>query len=161
MQYLVKQRIFTFFKNKFDIYNENNEVEFHVESNFFIPYKLFFYDKDKKLIMVIKKRYFRVMPRYDIVIDKKFVAFIKKRVTLITKKFMVKSKKEAFNDIKIQGDILGFNFNFTKFGNLLASVDKKFLTFGDKYRVNITDEENKEFYLASAIIIDEMVHKRK
>lgn len=161
MQYIVKQKIFTIFKNKFDIYNEENQLEFHVVSNIFFPYKLFFYNDKNELIMVIKKRYFKVLKRYDIWIDNKFLASVKKRITLVTKKFKVKSKNEQFNEIKVQGDILGFNFNFTKDGVLLSSINKKFITIGDRYRINIEDTNNKEFYLALAIVIDEMVHKRK
>ncbi|MDD4211427.1 MAG: hypothetical protein PHC46_03440, partial [Clostridia bacterium] len=55
----------------------------------------------------------------------------------------------------------GFSFQFMKDEKLVASVGKKFLSVGDKYSLDIKDEENKDVYLAVAIVIDDIVHKSR
>lgn len=160
MKFFVQQKILTFFRNEYDIKDEDGNIAFHVKSNFFIPYKLTFYNNKEEVVLVVRKRYFRILQRYDIVVDNKLVAFLKQKVSVFQKKFKIISKTtEALNDIQIQGDVFGFSFQMAKDNNAVANISKKFLAIGDKYSIEINDEANKNIYLAIAITIDDIVHK--
>ena len=161
MKYSVQQKILTLLRNQYDIKDEKENAIYHVKSSIMFPYKLTFYDNKEEVVLQIKKRYFRAFPRYDIRVNDELVAILKAKFGVFKKKFKIVSKKEQLNDTKIQGDIIGFSFQFTKDEKLVASVGKKFLSVGDKYSLDIQDEDNKDIYLAVAIVVDDIVHKNK
>lgn len=161
MKYSVQQKILTLLRNQYDVKDEEGNVIYHVKSSIMFPYKLTFYNNKEEIVLLIKKRYLRAFPRYDVRINNELVAILKAKFGVFKKKFKIISKKEQLNNIKIQGDILGFSFQFMKDEKLVASVGKKFLSVGDKYSLDIKDEENKDVYLAVAIVIDDIVHKSR
>lgn len=161
MKFFVQQKILTLLRNEYEIKDEEGNIIFYVKSSILFPYKLTFYNNKKEVILQIKKRYFRFLPRYDIKVDNKLVAILKGKISIFQKKFKTISKTEELNDIQIQGDILGFSFQFIKDNKAVASVGKKLISIGDRYAIDVKDEDNKNIYLAIAITIDDIVHKRK
>lgn len=161
MKYAVQQKVLTVFRNQYDIKDETENSVFYVKSNLTFPYKLTFYNEKDEIVLQIKKRYFRILKRYDINMDKKRVLILKRRIGIFQKRFKTKSKTSELDNLKIQGDIIGFNFKVTKGETLIASVGKKFLSVGDKYAIDIQEKEHSIVYLALVIVIDDILHKNK
>lgn len=157
MKYSVKQKVLSL-RNQYEIRDEEGNFVYYVRSTFTIPYKLNFYNEQKELVMQIRKRYFRLLKRYDIKKDKEILAMLKQKFAIFKKNFKVISNLERLENVEIQGDIIGLSFQFTANGELVASVSKKILTVGDRYVVDVVDEKNKDIYLALAIALDDIVH---
>ena len=64
------------------------------------PYKLTFYNNKEEIVLLIKKRYLRAFPRYDVRINNELVAILKAKFGVFKKKFKIISKKEQLNNIK-------------------------------------------------------------
>lgn len=162
MRFFVKQKILRFIRNEFDIADENGNFVYKVKSTLTIPYKLRFYNQENQIVFEVCKRYFRILSRYDIRQNKQTLAIIKSRISVLTNKFQIISENENINGIKVVGDIFGLSFDLTKTNDeTVAVISKKYISIGDKYSIEILDEQNKDIYLAIAIVIDDIIHKSK
>lgn len=160
--YLVKQRLFNLWRSSFYIQNEAGENCFLVKSDVSLLYRLTIYNLNNQPLIKIKKRYFRVFPRYDVYSpDKKFLFKVKAKFSVFSRKAKIKSKDPAYNGLKIKGDILAWEFDIEKGDKVLARISKKLLRLTDTYTVSVLDEQEAVKYLAIAIILDCMHHRQK
>ena len=161
MKYFVEQKVLTLVRAVFKIYNEQDEIVYNVKSKIMIPRRLIIYDKEENEVLRIRKRYFRATPRYDVMIGKERQVRIIKKIRMFKKKFVLRSKNPDLDKIIIDGDIIGKGFEIARDNEVFATVNKKFFSIGDKYLIDIHDEQYALIYLGIAIAIDEMVHKGK
>lgn len=161
MKFFVRQKILTLLTSKYEIMDESGNLVFFVKSNIFFPYKLTFFNENGEAVLQIKKRYFRILSRYDIKIQDQLVAILKRKYSIFQKKFKIKSDLEQLNNIQMQGDIFSYSFQMVKDNKAIASISKKFLSIGDKYTVDIKDIDNRDVYLAVAVAIDDILHKKR
>lgn len=56
--------------------------------------------------------------------------------------------------IEIKGDWLDMNFRVLHQGELVGTVSKKWFSWGDSYKVEITKEELEELMIAIVVAID-------
>ncbi|MDD4111280.1 MAG: LURP-one-related family protein [Clostridia bacterium] len=163
MQYFIQQKILTFFRKKYEIQNSEGEIIYQVKSNIWFPFKLTVSDLNNKPLIVIKKRYFRIFPRFDVYSteSKTMLAKIKAKLGILEKRFNIYSSNPEFNNLKIHGDVIGLSFQIMKDNEVLATVNKKILNIGDKYSVQINDDKNSMLYFAIVLTLDTIVHTRK
>jgi len=60
----------------------------------------------------------------------------------------------------MQGNFLAHDFSILKDSKVVATVDKKWLSFADTYMVEISDDEDQAFMLAMIIVIDQVIHDK-
>ena len=160
--YVIKQRLFNIWRSSFYIKNEQDVDSFFVKSDAHLLARLTIYDMDNQPLVKIKKRYFRILPRYDVCTPNGDLIFaVKSRFTIFTKKLKVVSKNPEFDGMKIKGNILAWEFDVNKDENIVARISKKILRIADSYCVAIADEANTILYLALAIIVDCVHHKKR
>jgi uncharacterized protein YxjI len=46
-------------------------------------------------------------------------------------------------------------------GSVVAQINKRWLSFGNTYQIDINEEENYAFILAMVIVIDQVLHDDK
>jgi len=162
MNYFINQRFFNIWRNSFFIRNESGENSYEVKSNFSLLRRLTIYDMDGSPQITIKKRYFRVLPRYDVYSSNKdFIFSVKSKFSILTKKCKIKSKDDNLNNIIIEGNILAWNFKIKQGDDVLVEISKKILKIADSYCISINDESNSLSYLAMIIILDLLFHKKR
>lgn len=160
--YLIKQRIFNLWRSSFYIQNEAGENCFLVKSDVRFLFRLTIYDLNNNPLIKIKKRYFRVFPRYDVYSPEgKLLFFVKSKFALFSKKAKIQSQDSAYNGLRIKGNILAWEFDIEKDDKVLARISKKLLRLSDTYTVQVADEENAVKYLAIGIIMDCIHHRGK
>lgn len=146
MKLFVKEKLFSI-HNKYYIYNENEEVEYEIESKFIsIGDKTTIYDKNHNVVAYIEQKIFHLMPHYNVYIKGEYKYQIKKKFKIF------KNDYELSNLYKVDGSI--FNLNFTivnNYGKEIALVNRKFLSIGDKYQIEILDEN--DIYTILTIIV--------
>ena len=146
MKLFVKEKLLSM-HNRYYIYNENEELAYEIESKVIsIGEKTTIYDKNHNVVAYIEQEIFHLMPHYNVYIEDEYKYQIKKKF----KPF--KNDYELSNLYKVDGST--FNLNFTiinNYGKKIALVNRKFLSIGDKYQIEILDE--KDIYTILTIIV--------
>lgn len=160
--FLVKQRLFNIWRSSFYIQNDAGQDCFQVKSDVHLLFRLTIYDLNGQPLAKIKKRYFRIFPRYDVYSpDGQLLFKVKAKFSLFTRKAKIISKSPDYNGLKINGNILAWEFDIDQGDRTVARISKKLLKLSDTYSVSILDEMDAVNYLAIAIIMDCMHHKQK
>jgi uncharacterized protein YxjI len=96
-------------------------------------------------------------PTYEITRNGESAAVVKKHLfTLMRCKFTVDVPGPG--DPEAQGNFLDMEYTFTRAGQLVAEVSKRWFTFADTYGVDVQDGEDDVLILASTVLIDKVCH---
>ena len=146
MKLFVKEKLFSI-HNRYYIYDENDEMAYEIESKAIsIGDKTTIYDKNHNTIAYIEQELFHFTPHYNVYIEGDYKYQIKKKFQFL------KNDYELSNLYKVEGST--FNLNFTiinNYGKEIALVNRKFLSIGDKYQIEIIDEN--DIYIILTIIV--------
>ena len=142
-------------KPKFDIFDQNENTVYHVEGDLArLNYSI---QRNGTEVLKIKKKLVAIMPEFTITQGAAEVAKLKKKM-----KFSSPELNGTVNgkELKIQGDILGYDFDIQIGGQTIGHVDTAVTLWSDCYRIRIYDESLKDMVIALAIICD-MVHNQE
>lgn len=155
MRFLVKQKVFSFGDN-FVIKDDRDNHRFIVKGKVFaLGDKLRIYDLEGQELFYIEQKLLRLLPEYTIYKSGQAVATVKKDFTFFRPRFSIWS---IYGNYTIQGNLLGMDFSINKDGKTVAQVSKRWLSFGDTYSVDISDDEDYAFILTLVIVIDQVLH---
>ncbi len=148
MKLLLKQRVFSWL-DKYDIYNENQEVEFHIQGKMSLGRVLEIYDKDNRHVATIEKKIMCLLPTYKIYLGGKEIGTIKKEFTFFKPKFIV-----DYNGWDVEGDFWDWNYKIKSSNNIIANIQKEYFAFSDVYAIDVVDSENMLDSLLVVLAID-------
>ena len=159
MKFYIKQKVFTF-KDKFTIMDEKQNVLYEIKGKFIsIKNKLELVNQKGELLLRSERKVFTFMPKYSIYNLKN------QQVALVRKIFAFKPKFDLLIPNKsyyVDGSFFGHSFGiYDEKRNMVASISKKIISWGDTYEIEIKNEEDKELFMFVVIIIDQVVHERK
>lgn len=155
MRYKIKQKIFSFGDSFYIKDNSGNDV-FRVQGKVFaLGDKLKIYDMQGNELIYIEQKLLRFLPEYSLFRNGTLIARVKKELSFFRPKFVIDSMMGSFS---IEGEIFSHDFSIVKSGRTIASVNKKWISFGDVYEANINDNEDQAFMLALVIVIDQVIH---
>jgi len=158
MRYVIRQKIFSF-ADKFTINNEDGRPMYDVVGKFFtLGDKLNIYDMDNNHLIYIEQKIFRLLAEYILYENNEMVARVKKQLSIIRPRLNIDS---IYGDFTIDGNVLRYNFDIKKNGNVVASIRKKLLSLTDVYTIDIDDSEDQAFILSLVIVIDQIFHHNK
>ena len=148
MKLFVKEKLFSM-HNKYYIYNEDNEMVYEIVSKIIsIGDKTTIYDAKQNVIAYIEQEILHLMPHYNVYINDEFKYQIKKKFQLF------KNDYELSNMYKVDGSPFSYNFIITNSENkAVAVVSREFLTLGDKYQIEILDENDLNTILTIIVAI--------
>jgi uncharacterized protein YxjI len=157
MRYLMKQKLFSW-GDDFAIKNEAGEDVFFVNGKAFsLGEKLSFQDMQKNELAFIRQKLLAWGPTYEITRNGELAAIVKKHLfTLMRCKFTV--DVPGPDDLEAQGSFLDMEYKFSRGGQVVAEVSKRWFTFADTYGVDIRDGEDEVLILASTVVIDMVCH---
>ncbi|MBR4515178.1 MAG: hypothetical protein IKO61_09875 [Lachnospiraceae bacterium] len=141
-------------KPKFDIFDMNETPVYHIEGD--MPRLNFSIQKNGTEKLKLKKKLVAIMPEYTILQGGSECAKIKKKL-----KFAKPELNGTVNgkELKIVGDILGFDFDIQVGGATIGHIDIARTVWSDCYRISIKDESMEAFVVALAIIVDNIADK--
>lgn len=155
MKLYLKQRIFSL-GDKYDIYDENENVVFDVSSELFtIGAKLHLCNTNGQELYYIKRRFTLFLAQYEIYQNNNLCATINQELSFLSAKLNVDS---CYGNLEISGEFLSMDYDITRDGQYYASVHKKWLSWGDSYEIDIPEAENAGFICALVIAIDNCLH---
>lgn len=146
MKLFVKEKLFSI-HNRYYIYNENEEIEYEIESKAIsIGDKTTIYDKNHKAIAYIEQEIFHLMPHYNVYMNDEYKFQIKKKFKFFRNDY------ELSNLYTVEGSIFNLDFAIKNTdGKEIALVNRKFISIGDKYQIEILNEE--DIYIILTIIV--------
>ena len=155
-KFYMKQKVFSF-GEKYNIFDENQNVIYHVKGKVFsIHNKLDMY-KGEEMIFHMERKLFRFLPEYTLFTpDGSVLATIKKNFAFFGGKLTITS---SYGVMELLGQVWQRDFHLNNDGKEVMSVHKKWISWGDSYEISISDDEKVSFYVALAILIDVIFHQ--
>lgn len=146
MKLFVKEKLFSM-HNRYYIYDENDQVVFEIESKVFsIGDKTTIYDMNHNVVAYIEQELLHIMPHYNVYIGNEFKYQIRKEFRIFKNDYILS------NSYRVDGSVLNLNFKiFNKTGKEIAIVNREFISIGDKYQMEILDEN--DLYTILTIIV--------
>ena len=157
MRYLMRQKWISL-GDDFTIEDENGRDCYFVDgAAFSLGDKLSFQDTQGQELLRIEQQLLSFGKRYRISRANEVIGTVKKkRFTLFRDVFDVEDA--AVGDLDATGDFIDHEYRFTRDGQTVATVSKKFFAFTDTYGIEISDEEIHALILACAVVIDLCCH---
>ena len=157
MRYMMRQKLFSW-GDDFSIRNEAGEDVFFVDGKAFsLGDKLSFQDMQKNELAFIRQKLLAWGPTYEITRNGVLAAVVKKHLfTFLRCQFTV--DVPGPDDLEAQGSFLDMEYTFTRGGEAVAEVSKRWFTFTDTYGVDIREGEDAVLILASTVVIDMVCH---
>jgi len=157
MRYTMKQKLFSW-GDDFTIKNEAGEDVFFVDGKAFsFGDKLSFQDMEKNELAFIRQKLLAWGPTYEITRGGVVAAVVKKHLfTLLRRKFTV--DVPGPDDLEAQGSFLDMEYTFTRAGQTIAEVSKRWFAYTDTYGVDIHEGGDDVLILASTVVVDMVCH---
>jgi uncharacterized protein YxjI len=153
----MKQKLFCW-GDDFAIKNgEGKDVYFVDGKAFSLGNKLSFQDMQGRELAFIQQKLLSWGPTYQILRDGALAAVVKKELfTLFRCRFTV--DVPGPDDLEAGGDFLDMEYVFTRGGQTVAEVSKRWFAWSDTYGVDISEGEDEVLILASTVVIDMVCH---
>lgn len=157
MRYIMKQKLFAW-GDDFTIKTEDGSDAYFVDGKAFsFGDKLSFQDMQGREMVFIRQKLLAWGPTYELYREGQLYAVVKKELfTFLKCRFTV--DVPGPDDLEATGNFLDQEYTFTRHGNVVATVSKKWFSWADTYGVDIQDGEDATVILASTVVIDMVCH---
>ncbi len=158
MKFYVKQKLFSA-KNKFTIFNENEEEAYKVEGKMFsFKNYLELRRMDDSVVFSTEKKLLTFLPKYTV------YDASGDEVAKIFKKFAFRPRFDVFKGNEryyIEGSVFAHSFGVRNEEKIVAEIQKKVFKLTDSYEIEIHEDHDKELFLFIVIVIDQILHEGK
>ena len=158
MKFYVKQKLFSA-RNKFTIFNENEEEAYKVEGKMFsFKNYLELRRMDDSVVYSTQKKLMSFLPKYTV------YDTVGEEVAKIFKKFAFRPRFDVFTGDErfyIEGSVFAHSFGITNGEQTVAEIKKKVFKLTDSYEIEIFEEKESELFLFIVIMIDQILHEGK
>lgn len=164
MRYIMRQKLWAM-GNDFTIKDEAGNDHFFVDGRAFsIGDKLSFQDMAGNELIFIRQKIFSWGPTYELHQSGGPSAIIKKNIwTFLRDRFTIDVGADGPtpNDLEIQGDLLDHEYAFTRGGQTIARVSKKWFSWADTFGVDVGPGEDDILILAGTVVVELCLEKQQ
>ena len=157
MKLYIKNNLFSITGSSL-VTNDKKETIYEIRGSFFSPtHKKEIYDKDGKLLYIVRNKYWRFFNRYALIYDanKNLIARVCHGYFAI-KKFTVDNCKDNF---EINGQLFSFDSTIYKNGQPLATLTRAIDFFRDSFELE-APEEDMPFLIALVVAVDNITDQK-
>jgi len=151
LDFYMKQKAISI-KPKFDMFDENEEVVYHVEGD--LSRLNFSIKKDGEEVIKLKKKPIPVAPEYVLIAGGKEIGKIRRKIRLTNPELSGTINGQSASII---GNLMGSDFDIKVGSVSVGQVDTTSQSWSDCYRVKVFDESYKDIMAALTIICDNVV----
>ncbi|MGN7477400.1 LURP-one-related/scramblase family protein [Solibacillus silvestris] len=145
----MKQKVMSL-RGRFTIVDERQNDQYFVEGTFLqIPKSYSIFNTSRDEIATITKKVFSWLPTFFIEVDGRELMTIKKDFTFFKASYSIDAE-----GIEVSGNWWDMNFEVYKSGSVIGRVNKKWLSFGDSYEIQVNDEAYEKIIIAIVVAID-------
>lgn len=149
MKLYIKQKFFSW-KDKFTVYDEHGADKYYVEGEFFsFGKKLHIYDLNGREVAYIEQKILSFLPRFFVYVNGTEVAEIVKQFSLFRPRYSIEGL-----GWEIDGDFWAHDYVITQNGRTIVTIAKEWMTWGDSYELDISNEFDEIVALAVVLTID-------
>ena len=158
--YYMKQKVFSF-RDRYKVFDDDQNTVYHCEGKFFsISRKMKFIETASDTVLYnFRRKILSILAKYYLTdADGNGIAVVKRKFSFPRSKIEIESN---IANMTLEGDFFAHNFTLLENGVEVATVTKKWISWGDSYVINILDESKTGFLLAIIILIDSIFHENK
>lgn len=145
----MKQKMFSL-RGRFTIKDASENDVYFVEGSFMkIPKSFTISDKDGRVITTITKQTFSFLPKFYVDVEGEETVTISKEFTFFKPRYTIDAA-----GIEVDGDWWDMDFDVKQDGQVIGSVQKKWLTWGDSYEIQVNDETMEHMLISIVVAID-------
>ncbi len=149
MKLYIKQKVFSF-KDRFTVKDGNGEDRYFVEGKLIsVGKKLTVTDAAGNEVAFVRQKVMTLLPKFIVEINGEEVAAIKKKLSFLKPKYEVEGL-----DWNVEGDFFSHDYSITENGNVIASIHKRWMSWGDSFELDISDNADEVMALAVILAID-------
>lgn len=149
MKLYIKQRVFSW-ADTFFVYDADGNEKYSVKGEVFsLGRKLHLYDASGSELAFVRQKMWSFLPRYFIERNGTTVAEVVKRFTFFRHEYEIKELGWT-----VKGDFFDHSYTVSAGENVIASVEKEWMTFGDAYEITLSDGVDVVTALAVVLVID-------
>lgn len=149
MKLYIKEKVFSW-GDKFTVKDAAGMDRYYVRGEVFtFGNKLHVYDCTGREVAFIKQELFSWMPRYNVLVNDEPVAQIKREFSLLRPRYTIEGL-----GWEIQGSYWCHDYEITRNGYPIVSIQKEWMTWGDSYELTINDPRDEIIALAVVLTID-------
>ena len=149
MKLYIKQKVFSW-GDKFTVKDEYGNDKYFVQGEVFSwGKKLHVYDSVGREVAFIKQEVCSFLPRFYVFCGDEQIAEIKKEFTFLFQRYSIQGL-----GWEIEGKLMAHDYEITKNGELIVSISKEWMTWGDSYELSIANPEDEIVALAVVLSID-------
>jgi len=154
----MRQKVFSF-RDKFSIYDDQQVAKYHVEGKVLsLTNKLTFSDEHNRVLLHAHKPVISLLAKYYIEDENKQQLAVIKRMLGLRPKFSLQLENKM---LKVSGSIFAHSFVIEDGDELIASIQKRIISWGDTYEINVTDTYDPALSLFIVVLLDQIIHENK
>ncbi len=162
MRYVMRQKLWAL-GDDFTIKDETGADRFLVDGRAFsIGEKLSFLDPAGRELIFIKEKVLSWGPTYQLQRAGGAITTVKKDLwTFLNDRFTVDVASDGAtpDDLQVQGDFWDHEYTFSRAGNAVAGVSKKWFSLADTYGVDVAPGEDDALILACTVVVGLTIEK--
>jgi uncharacterized protein YxjI len=157
MRYVMRQKIWSI-GDDFTIKDGDGRDVFYVDGKLLsLRNKLIFKDGQGNEVARIERKLIALVPTWEIYRDGRPYATVKKSLfSFLHATFSV--DVPGPDDLEARGNLLDHEYTFTRGGQVVAEVSKKWFSWTDSYGIDVAEGEDDALILACAVVIDMASH---
>ena len=149
MKLYIKQKVFSI-GAKFSVKDENGNDKYFVEGEILTRgRKLHIYDTYYNEVAFVRQKLLTFMPKFTVEVGGEEVAEIVKQLTLFKPKYYVDGL-----GWDVDGDLFSHDYVINSGNEEIVSIKKAWMSWGDTYELDISDDTDEITALAVVLAID-------
>lgn len=151
MKFAMKQQVFSL-KETFHVMSESGENLYEIKGKMIsLGHKLTMYDMGGNEVAYIHQKLVSLVPKYFIEIPGENEVELKGHITLLKPHYTLETDQGNW---EIKGDFLQHEYEMKNGDDVVATVSKKWLSFGDAYVIDVKNELDALKALGVVLAID-------
>ncbi|WP_295084333.1 LURP-one-related family protein [Ruminococcus sp.] len=149
MRLYFKQKVFSF-RQRSEIFDESGNVMFTAVGEILsLGRKMHILDDMNNEIAFVQQRLLRLLPRFSVYIGGQFIGDVVKQFTLLKPHYTIDEL-----GWQISGDFFEHDYSISCGGNYIASIHKRWMSWGDSFEIDVAKDQDIVMALAVIIAID-------
>ena len=149
MKLYMRQKVFSWV-DRFTVKDESGADKYYVEGEFFSwGKKLHVSDLNGNEVAFIQQKVFSFLPKFFVFVNGNQIAEIVKEFTFLRPRYSIEGL-----GWEIEGSFMAHDYQITKEGHSIVAIHKEWMTWGDCYELDVTNEQDEIVALSVVLAID-------
>ena len=149
MKLYIKQKVFAI-GDKFSVTDAEGRVRYTVEGELLsLGKRLHIFDDAHRELALVKQKLMTLLPRFLVLVNGQETAQITRKMTMFRSKYIVEGL-----GWEVTGEVLQHDYSIRDGGRTIASIHKRWMSWGDSYEMDIAEDADEITALAVVLAID-------